>query len=519
MQAIVIAWITYPDILAEIVRHARLECKVIICVRNASEEASAKVKLTAKGVDFATNVEFVRRDFNSIWIRDYGPNACYTNDVDSLVLVDWLYNRPRPKDDTLSNKIAEYLNLPIYVTNNAPNALVHTGGNFMTDGDGLGFSSNLVKDENGPNTTQLTEANIDTIMARHHGLSRYAKMTNLLYDEIHHIDMHMKLINEETLLVGEFPKDKGDYQQIEANIQYVLSQYRNQYGKPFRLVRVPMPPQNGQYAPVADYLTYANALIINKTILLPIYAHTMDSIAIKIWQAQMPGYKIVGINCNQMINASGAIHCITKEIAVNEPIWITYGQLPDIQSNTPTTTYPLLAKVKHQPGITEVHLYYKTQVDTLWKILSMISQGNDLYLADIPHQPDGSTVHYYVEAIGSKGKSIQKPITAPTGFYTFQILRSVATNEEVNDQADLLIFPNPAKAITCVEIKDMRGSEMATLSLYDMKGILVKSIHAGVKERGHQKYFFDARDLHAGTYLVRYITVEGTNAMHLVLVP
>lgn len=35
------------------------------------------------------------------------------------------------------------------------------------------------------------------------GIERYIKMQTLPYDGIHHIDMHMKLLDEETLLVGQ----------------------------------------------------------------------------------------------------------------------------------------------------------------------------------------------------------------------------------------------------------------------------------------------------------------------------
>lgn len=38
------------------------------------------------------------------------------------------------------------------------------------------------------------------------GIDRYIKMDELPYDGIHHIDMHMKLLDEETLLVGEYPQ-------------------------------------------------------------------------------------------------------------------------------------------------------------------------------------------------------------------------------------------------------------------------------------------------------------------------
>ncbi|MBK6894547.1 MAG: hypothetical protein IPH00_15825 [Flavobacteriales bacterium] len=66
----------------------------------------------------------------------------------------------------------------------------------------------MVLDENGPdgnfNQTVKSAAQVDTLMSEWMGISlgRYIKMTTLPYDGIHHIDMHMKLLDEETLLVG-----------------------------------------------------------------------------------------------------------------------------------------------------------------------------------------------------------------------------------------------------------------------------------------------------------------------------
>ena len=41
------------------------------------------------------------------------------------------------------------------------------------------------------------------------GLDRYIKMQTLPYDVIHHIDMHMKLLDE-TLLVSQYPAGVAD---------------------------------------------------------------------------------------------------------------------------------------------------------------------------------------------------------------------------------------------------------------------------------------------------------------------
>lgn len=63
--------------------------------------------------------------------------------MDSLILVDWIYNRPRPLDDVTPTAIAAAFGLPIYETKTPPWDLVHTGGNYMSDGFGTAFSSTL----------------------------------------------------------------------------------------------------------------------------------------------------------------------------------------------------------------------------------------------------------------------------------------------------------------------------------------------------------------------------------------
>jgi agmatine deiminase len=499
IQSLVISWIDFTNILSEIVRHARLECNVIICVKNAATEASARNTLTAKGIDLSSNVQFVIRDYNSIWVRDYGPNTCYTNDVDSLVLVDWVYNRPRPTDDTLSYKIAEVLQLPIYATNLVPNKLVHTGGNFMTDGNGLGFSSKLVLNEN-PN---LSENTVDSIMGRYHGLSEYVKMETLKYDIINHIDMHMKLLDEETLLVGQYPIGIADGPQIEANLQYVLSGFKTKYGKPFKVVRVVMPPEGTQYPPQGDYRTYANAIFVNKTVLVPTYASPHDSTALSVWRKTLPGYKIVAINCNAMIYQSGALHCITKEIGAHDPLWINYEKLPDVAQNPPSLTYPLTAQIKHKHGLDHAILYYRLSTDSMWSEMPM-QQGlqPDSWFADIPHQPDGSLVYYYVEATGNSGKRIAKPLPAPLAYNQFQIQQSSSTSA-VKIETEFEVFPNPAKAITCVHIQNAKTAH-TQVRLIDVQGRVIQVLHDGMLSTGEHRFFFDASELSAGAYLVDY---------------
>ena len=261
LQAILIAWngpSSWLEILAEIVRASREECRVVISCNSQNTIVSAQNYLNAAGVDITSNVEFIVGLTDAIWIRDYGPNCVYVNGVDSLYMVDWKYNRPsRKRDDSLATTIAPYFSVPLYRTLLAPADLVNTGGNFMSDGLGTAFASKLVLNENATGNiygvSAKTEDQVDALLNDYMGIKRYIKMDVLPYDGIHHIDMHMKLLDEETLLVGEYPDSESDGPQIEANIAYVLGNYKSVFGTPFKVIRVPMPSfyDNGTYPPYA----------------------------------------------------------------------------------------------------------------------------------------------------------------------------------------------------------------------------------------------------------------------------
>ncbi|MCB0519530.1 MAG: agmatine deiminase family protein, partial [Saprospiraceae bacterium] len=106
MQAMVITWRSYKPILAQIVQAVKDEVRVVIINSNLS---ACQSELAGYGVDWQSgNVEFLQAPSNSIWIRDYGANPVYLNGVDSLALVDWIYNRPRPLDDIVPDAVGEY---------------------------------------------------------------------------------------------------------------------------------------------------------------------------------------------------------------------------------------------------------------------------------------------------------------------------------------------------------------------------------------------------------------------------
>lgn len=515
LQALVITWRSQPVILTEIVKAAREECRVIICCNIQDSIPAAQNRLIAAGVDISSNVEFLLVPNNSIWVRDYGPNCVYANDVDSLYIIDWIYNRPsRPLDNALPEKIANYLDVPIYTTTVAPTDMVNTGGNFMSDGMGTAFSSELILDENdlgNPYGVSVkSEADINGILQDFMGINRSIKMDVLPYDEIHHIDMHMKLLDEETLLVGEYPAGIADGPQIEANIQYVLDNYKSAFGTPYKVIRIPMPPQNNLYpSNGANYRTYANAVFVNKTVIVPFYEQKFDTTAQRIWEESLPGYKIVGINCNKIIPSLGAIHCITKEIGVPDPLRIIHQELPSCMENTEWPSgYPIWANLSHRSGMASATIHYATNPDGPWESVDLpvylLDDTSWSYKGLIPLQPDGSTVYYYIEGVANNGKTLTRPLPAPAAYWSFCVKETIGT-EEVAQATLLEIYPNPASAITVIPVSAKHKTQ-GKIRIINTLGQVVETVFAGEIPSGTSNHFIDAGNYVPGTYFVELQT-------------
>jgi agmatine deiminase len=430
MGGVIVTWASYSEELREIVRHSRLRVPVYIIASNASQVQSY---LTQGGVSLE-NVIILNLPFNSVWVRDYGPQSVYLDGSDELAFVDWVYNRPRPNDNMLPVNLGNALDLEVFQMTTNPNRLVATGGNFMSDGHGTGFSSKLILTEN----SSLTESQIDAIKYAYMGIDRYIKMDELPYDNISHLDMHMKLLDEETLLVGQFPTGVSDGPYIESNLNYVLENYQTCYERDYQVVRVPMvPASNGNYPPQAHYRTFTNSLILNDLVLVPTYYNTvLNNEALAIYQQAMPGYEIVGINMEGVISASGAIHCITREIAATDPIFISHAPIREVEIDL--SEYLVEAQIKNATGITSASVFYRINDQDDFTEIPMTLQSG-VYTAGIPVQACNTLIDYYISAT-NPNKTITKPLVAPANFWSFQSagesidFAASETSADVNDE-------------------------------------------------------------------------------------
>ena len=519
IQALTITWSTgyniqEETILSQIVANAVQECQVIII---CEEESEVESYLLSQGIS-TDNVNLIKTDFNNIWIRDYGQNTVYKNDVGEAILVDWIYNRNRPYDDLVPEKVAEYFNMNMHNTTQAPWDLMATGGNFMSDGMGTAFSSELIVDENSGGYAwegfdgnvyypDHTIEEINNTLEEFMGIDNYIIMENLPYDGIHHIDMHMKLLNEETLLIAEYPEGIADGPQIEANIQYVLENYNSAFGTPYEVIRIPSPPSSSGNYPDNNgyYRTYTNSVFVNNTVLVPFYRTEYDTIAQRIYEQALPGYNVVGIDVDNqgenLISYSGAIHCITHSVGVNEPLLIQHQELED---SYPIEQYNVSASIQHQSGIASATLFWTTNLEEGYQSLSMTNTDGNNWSAFIEENLSApNSVYYYIEATANSGKTLSRPLPAPEAYFKFNILEqnNVSLSQNNITNIEISVYPNPASAITCIPVNCVESFE-GQISLTDVLGKEVTTIYEGNFLSGLNQFFIHANDYAKGMYFI-----------------
>ena len=309
VAGIIFAWEGYSTLLTELIKEVAEEDTAWVVVDNTSEENSVINTLSNADVNM-DHVVFQVIPTNSVWIRDYGP-WWIIEPENSRAIIDLVYNRPRPLDDAYPELAAEYLGIYYYGL-----GLIEAGGNMLLDGKGAVIVSNVIFDGSQGFDPNLTQDQLEQYFLDYFGVHKVIVTPHLINDGTGHIDMFVKLINDTTIIVGEYENQSagfsGNYD-ICNQVANQLANETNGAGRPFNIVRMPMPPYNNGIT-----YTYINSLIVNNKVLVPIYGFSnefaSDDSILALYETIMPGVEAVGFDCNQIIPANGAIHCIAMKV-------------------------------------------------------------------------------------------------------------------------------------------------------------------------------------------------------------
>jgi len=304
------------DLYSELIAHCREAVEVVCVVRDAGEETDITQRLTADGVS-TDNVSFVYVPCERMWIRDHGPFAVQTSN--GVAFMDFNDKADSGLDENLPTNLALEWSLDFY-----QRTWTFDGGNLLVDSYGTLFCTHGLYDNNPGMTQQAIAQDLENYM----GINRVVALKRQHDDYWAHIDMQAKLLDDSTFVLSSVSFGHPNYDSLEYNFQ-LLAGLETHEGKPYRIRRLPH---------ADDWKTYANALILNNTVIVPVYDHPNDSLAISTYAELLPNHNLKTLNCNKIIGWEGALHCITMQLFDENNLVST--ELPSSLSDMQLTVVP-----------------------------------------------------------------------------------------------------------------------------------------------------------------------------------
>lgn len=401
VEGIFLRWGTDSYLLSQIIDYVVDVTRAYIFVSSEFQATSCLNYLSGQGVAPLDSVFFLIAPTNSVWIRDYGPWWLWRLESWDRAMYEWDYNRPRPQDDVIPEWLSHEWQIPYYGLD-----LTHTGGNWLVDGQGRAYCSELILQENWGLIPQGA-----TDIFNHYCCLDSVPLTPTFFG-IDHLNMSAKLLNDHTVLINEYPPGSSHNWAMDETME-VFANLTNQYGEPFEIVRILTPDW------IFTPYNYCNSLIVYNQVLVPVYnMHPYDEDALAIYEEHMPGYEIHGINCSSIITLSGAINCITHNVMHPNLIHITHQRLP----NTVNTTEPYLVsgEIVSLGTLDEDSLliYWRSGISPDWNTAPLVNTTGDEYEGYIPACP-GGYVDYFIYAKNVQGNWTTRPRYGPEAHFTF----------------------------------------------------------------------------------------------------
>jgi agmatine deiminase len=254
---------------------------------------------------------------NEAWARDHGPAFVLRKrrGKTEAAIVDWGFNAwggkypPWDADDAVPTRIAEELKVPVFYP-----GIVMEGGAVDFNGAGTVLTTTsclLNKNRN----RKLSKKRIEKYLRDYYGQKHVVWLGEGIEgdDTDGHVDDLARFIDERTIAVGIETNRRDPNYAILRKALRALGMARDQDGRPFDIVELPMPrpiAYDGQRVPA----TYVNFYFANRALLVPTFGQRhRDRRAIAILQKHLPEREVIGVDCRNLIWGLGAIHCFTQQ--------------------------------------------------------------------------------------------------------------------------------------------------------------------------------------------------------------
>lgn len=311
------AWIlgevdaVYAEITRAIAKHERV---LIVYLDDAHKKHIESVIADSHALQSCV---FAQGVSNDSWARDHGPISVMQNDV--TMLLDFQFNGWGGKfASDLDNTINQHLHdLGVFKCNISTLPLILEGGSIESDGEGTLLTTEqclLTPTRN----ASLHKSDIEKILAGEFGIKRFLWLSegHLAGDDTDaHIDTLARFCDSRTIAYCSCDDMADEHYVGLKAMEKQLQAFRTADNKPYRLIPLPMPAaryaEDGRRLPA----TYANFLIINHAVLVPVYNDANDSVALHNLAGAFPRHEIIAIDCSPIVKQYGSLHCLTMQLA------------------------------------------------------------------------------------------------------------------------------------------------------------------------------------------------------------
>lgn len=261
--------------------------------------------------DSLTNLHFIQVPTNDTWARDCSAITVYEDE--KPLLLDFTFTAWGGKFEAgLDNKLSQELSCFYSVPMKKMDYILE-GGAIESNGKGtLLITSKCVYN---PNRNIMSIEQSNTILKESFGVTNILSLEHGYLsgdDTDSHIDTLARFVNESTIVYlkcdNKYDEHFNQLQEMEKELQ----SFKDQDGNSFNLISLPFTK------PIYDEderlpATYANFLILNKAVLVPVYNDIHDEEAIEILNKAFPQHKIVPIDAQTLIRQHGSLHCVTMQ--------------------------------------------------------------------------------------------------------------------------------------------------------------------------------------------------------------
>jgi agmatine deiminase len=530
------SFIRYPygfgaNLFAELVDAMQDVAVVYIVTSSQTNKTNCLNYLASHGVP-NENIEFVIAPTNSVWIKDYGPWFVRQQDS-TLGIIDMPYawSPSWTNDDHFPENLE-----PIWGMDYYGPSIWHDGGNMMTDGHGTMMMSTYVNESN----PGMTNAEINQIYHDYFGQDTCYIFQHISIDLTGHIDLWAKIMNDTTILVAKMQPNDPNYQLVEGHAAR-MANIPTVYGTPFHIVRCPMPPASGYYK------SYLNSTLLNHRALVPIFNLTYDAAALDSYRVALgPDWDVVGIDCNSIAFAGGAIHCTTQNVPNHEWDYLVNANLSADPVNPPII-------IPQQGGSFAFNVHIGNLEANSIRLdfwTEMVLPNGEIYGPLFKREgvtlPMGAAIN----------RTLQQniPASARSGDYTYRCFIG-SYLPRVISQADSFTFtkqgtttgnmagnwsvsgwdedvsatmavpnrfnpisssPNPFNPTTTISYQ-LSAVSFVNLTVYDISGRQVAMLINGMRDAGSHEVTFDGSKLASGVYLYKLTAGEYTATSKMVL--